>query len=91
MIKPVYTEKSLKMAKQGQYSFWVDRDMDKLSLKAMFAKLFGVHVTSINTFKKAGEKGRNARGRKFSNLAAKKAVITIKDGEKLDIFEESKK
>ena len=91
MIKPVFTEKSLKMAKQGQYSFWVDAHADKMSLKSIIAKMFGVHVTTIKTVMKAGERGRNARGRKFVNLGAKKAIITVKEGEKLDIFEESKK
>ncbi len=65
--------------------------MDKLSLKSIIAKMFGVHVTSIKTVKKAGETGRSVRGRKFTKLAAKKAIITIKDGEKLDVFEETKK
>ncbi len=91
MIKPVFTEKSLKMAKQGQYTFWVGRGMDKMGLKSLFSKMFGIHVTSIKTLKKAGETGRNVRGRKFSKLQLKKAIITIKDGEKLDVFEESKK
>jgi large subunit ribosomal protein L23 len=91
MIKPVFTEKSLKMARTGQYSFWVDRDMDKLNLKSVIAKMFGVHVLSIKTVKKAGEKGRSVRGRKFEKLQLKKAVVTIKDGEKIDAFEENKK
>ena len=91
MIKPVYTEKSMKMAKEGKYSFWVEVGSDKMGLKALIAKLFGVHVTSIKTIKKAGEKGRTARGKKFNRLASKKAIVTIKDGEKIDVFEESKK
>jgi large subunit ribosomal protein L23 len=91
MLKPVYTEKSTMMAKQGKYTFWVEPNSDKMSLKAEIAKLFGVHVTSIRTIKKAGEKGRTARGKKFNRLASKKAIVTIKDGEKIDVFEESKK
>lgn len=91
MIKPVFTEKSLKMARQGQYTFWVDRDMDKMSLKSAIGQMFKVHVTSIKTVKKAGETGRNVKGRKFTNLSSKKAVVTLKDGEKLDVFEETKK
>lgn len=91
MIKPVFTEKSTKMAKMGKYSFWVEVGSDKMSLKSAIAKLFGVHVTSIKTTQKGGEKGRNARGKKFNKLASKKAIVTIKDGEKIDVFEESKK
>lgn len=91
MIKPIYTEKSTKMAKLGKYTFLVEPNSDKMGLKSEIAKLFGVHVTSIKTIKKAGEKGRTARGKRFNRLATKKAVVTIKDGEKIDIFEESKK
>lgn len=91
MIKPVFTEKSTKMAKEGKYSFWVEPNDDKMNLKTEIARLFGVHVTSIRTVRKGGEKGRNARGKKFDKLASKKAIVTIKDGEKIDVFEESKK
>jgi len=91
MIKPVFTEKSLKMAKQGQYTFWVNSDADKASLKSQIAKMFDVHIISIKTIKKAGEKGRNARGRRFTKLDSKKAVVSLKDGDKIDVFEESKK
>jgi ribosomal protein L23 len=91
MLKPVFTEKSTKMAKMGKYTFWVDPGSNKMSLKAEIAKLFGVHVTSIKTIKKAGEKGRNARGKKFNKLASKKAIVTLKGEEKIDVFEESKK
>jgi large subunit ribosomal protein L23 len=91
MIKPVFTEKSLKMAKQGQYTFWVDLGSDKANLKAQIAKMFGVHVVSIKTIKKGGEKGRNIRGRKFLKPDLKKAVVTLKGDEKIDVFEESKK
>jgi large subunit ribosomal protein L23 len=91
MIKPVFTEKSTKMAKEAKYSFWVEPNDDKMNLKTEIARLFGVHVTSIRTVRKGGEKGRNARGKKFDKLASKKAIVTIKDGEKIDVFEESKK
>jgi large subunit ribosomal protein L23 len=91
MLKPVFTEKSLKMAKQGKYTFWVSPNSDKLGIKAEVARIFGVHVVDINTIKKAGESGRNARGRKFNKLASKKAVVVLKNGEKIDIYEETKK
>ncbi|HKB88457.1 MAG TPA: 50S ribosomal protein L23 [Patescibacteria group bacterium] len=91
MLKPIFTEKSINMAKNGKYSFWVEPNDNKMGLKSEIAKIFGVHVTSIKTIKKAGEKGRTARGKKFNKLASKKAIVTVKDGEKIDIFEESKK
>ncbi|KKS96129.1 MAG: 50S ribosomal protein L23 [Microgenomates group bacterium GW2011_GWC1_43_13] len=91
MIKPIFTEKSLKAAKLGNYTFRVEPRMDKKKIAAEVAEIFGVTVTGVRTIKTGGEKGRNARGRNFSVKASKKAIITLKEGEKIDIFEEGKK
>jgi len=73
MIKPVFTEKSLKAAKLGNYTFRVDPKMDKKRIAAEIAKIFDVHVVKVRTLKIGGEKGRNSRGRNFSIKAVKKA------------------
>jgi large subunit ribosomal protein L23 len=91
MIKPVFTEKSLKMAKTGKYSFWVGPGMNKTGIKSEIAKDFGVHITSIKTITGHGEARRNAKGQQFSTKGTKKAIVTLKEGEKLEVFEESKK
>lgn len=91
MITPIFTEKSLKLAKTGKYSFWVGRTSDKASLKSEIAKLFGVHVVGIRTISTPPETGRNARGTKFAAVRNKKAIVTLKDKEKIDLFEEGKK
>ncbi len=91
MITPIFTEKSLKLAKTGKYSFWVGRKANKMSLKSEIAKLFGVHVVSVKTISTSSEKGKNARGVKFATVRNKKAIFTLKDKEKIDLFEESKK
>jgi large subunit ribosomal protein L23 len=91
MIKPVFTEKSLKAAKFGNYTFRVEPRMDKKRIAAEIAKIFGVKVVRVRTIKTGGEKGRNARGKNFSVNAGKKAIVTLKEGDKIDIFEEGKK
>ncbi len=90
-MKPVFTEKSLAEAKQGKYTFRVPSAMTKNEIAAKIAQIFGVKVTAVRTVKTGPEKGRNARGRKFANLAVKKAIISLKSGDKIDVFEESKK
>jgi len=90
MLKPVFTEKSLKMAKTGKYSFWVGTGMDKMGIKSEIAKAFGVHITNVKTITGHSEARRNTKGQKFSTKGTKKAIVTLKDGEKIDIFEESK-
>ena len=90
MIKPVFTEKSLKDAKLGSYTFKVEPRMDKKRIAVEISKIFDVMVTRVRTIKTGGEKGRNAKGKNFSKLATKKAIVTLKEGDKISIFEEGK-
>lgn len=87
----MFTEKSLREAKLGTYTFRVESGMDKKQIAAKIAQLFGVTVTGVRTARTGPEKGRNAKGRKFSKAAVKKAMVTLKSGDKIDIFEEGKK
>ncbi len=91
MITPVFTEKSLRLAKEGKYTFWVSADSDKPNIKSEIARTFGVKIISIKTINVSNESGRNAKGNKFAKIGGKKAIVTLKDGDKIDIFEESKK
>ena len=91
MITPIFTEKSLKMAKIGKYSFWIEKGMDKPGVKAEIAKVFGVHVTGVQTIVGHPESKRNTKGQRFITKGDKKAIVTLKSGEKIDIFEEGKK
>ncbi|MDP1710283.1 MAG: 50S ribosomal protein L23 [bacterium] len=88
---PIYTEKSTKLAKDGKYTFMVDLNSTKMSLKKAILDVFGLHVTEVRTIKTYVEHKRNAKGHKMSVNAVKKAIIMIKDGEKMDLFEEKKK
>jgi large subunit ribosomal protein L23 len=90
MLKPVFTEKSLKQARDGKYTFWVGMGMEKPKIKADIAKAFGVHVTGVKTVVGHSESRRNTKGQKFLTKGVKKAIVTLKSGEKIDIFEETK-
>jgi ribosomal protein L23 len=79
------------MAKLGGYTFRVGRGMNKKQIAAEVARIFGVTVIGVNTTKIPGEKGRNAKGNNFSVVAGKKAIVTLKEGDKIDLFEEGKK
>lgn len=91
MLKPIFTEKSLKDARQGNYTFRVGPRMDKKAIAKEIGKIFDVKVVRVRTIKVGGEKGRNARGRNFSVNAGKKAIVTLKEGDKISLFEEGKK
>jgi large subunit ribosomal protein L23 len=91
MLKPVYTEKSLANAKRGSYSFWVDKGLNKGEIKILIGKTFDVHVVSVKTVNYKKEIKRSYRGVIQKLASAKKAIVTLKDKEKIDIFEETKK
>ncbi len=90
-LVPVFTEKSTGFAKQGKYTFAVDVKATKNQVRAELLKIFGVHAKEVRTIKNVGESKRNLRGQKVWVRASKKAIVTIAEGEKLDVFEEKKK
>lgn len=49
LVKPVITEKTMRLARQGQFSFRVVKNVNKHQIKQEIEKLFKVGVTSVNT------------------------------------------
>lgn len=90
-IIPVLTEKSLSEAQSGKYSFWVDRGLSKDKIKVIIYELFGVNVVRVRTVNVSGQIKKNYRGRKRIIQPRKKAIVTLREKEKIDLFEESKK
>ena len=84
IIAPVVTEKSAMNADKNVYTFKVKKSANKIEIKDAFEHAFGVKVKSVNTLNtktKAKRVGRYSGERK----AYKKAIITLKDGESLNI------
>lgn len=90
-IEPVITEKSLNLAKEGKYTFWVGKGLNKSQIKNLVEKLFDVNVVSVATINLRSEKKRTMTGEKRVVKPRKKAVVTLKEKEKIELFEESKK
>ena len=89
-LEPVLTEKSLKNAAEGKYTFFVDRGLNKYQIRKHVEEIFGVSVVKVRTLKKPGEKKRTVYGRKKIIKPRKKAIVTLKEGEKIKVFEEVK-
>lgn len=89
-VKPILTEKGLALAKEGKYSFWVDKLLAKPQIKALLAGLYKVHVKKIKTMKYKGGFKKNSRGIKIRIPERKKAIITLGKDEKIDAFEVKK-
>ncbi len=74
IIKPWVTEKAAGMAKDGQYVFIVSKDANSKQIKEELKKLYNVHAVRVNVLSKTSEPSR------------KKAIVTLKEGEKIDIL-----
>ncbi|MEQ8806441.1 MAG: 50S ribosomal protein L23 [Rhodospirillales bacterium] len=82
--RPVITEKATLMAEHNQVSFFVPMDADKFEVKAAVEELFKVKVTSVNTLISKG-KAKRFRGRPGKRADAKKAIVTLAEGNSIDV------
>ena len=84
IISPHVTEKSTNLSEQNKIIFKVPSKANKVNLKKNIEKIFKVNVTKINIINKKS-KIKNARGRKVRVSGFKKAVVTIKKGQNIDL------
>jgi large subunit ribosomal protein L23 len=84
--KPLITEKSTSLLQDNKYTFSVDPRANKTEIKQAVESIFKVKVEKVNTMNVKGKlkKVRNITGR-TSNT--KKAIVTLKKGDKIEIFE----
>lgn len=86
--KPYITEKSMKLAGSGLYSFLVDKDATKKAVAKLVANRFGVDVLSVKTANiKSKTKIQRTRRGFYQTQAFKKAWVQVKKGQKIAIFE----
>ena len=85
---PLLTEKTIKLIEQNQYSFAVDANATKTSVKAAIEKLFDVKVTAVNTSLQAVKKRRVG---KFIGKKAqyKRAIVTLAPENSITLFEDA--
>lgn len=90
MIKPIFSEKTLALSKIGRFTFKVARDLNKHQIKARIEELFPVNVISVSTINyKSGER-RTLRGRTVKTAPFKKAIVILKTGQSIDLWEAPK-
>lgn len=88
-LEPVITEKSLNLAQKGKYTFRVEMGMNKHKIKKLIEDTFEVRVESVNTINEPGEKKTTLLGRKKVIKPGKKAIVSLKEKDKIDLFEEA--
>jgi large subunit ribosomal protein L23 len=87
IVRPLVTEKATQLKAAGnQYLFQVNRRANKIEIKKAIEEIFHVHVTSVRTAQMIGKKKRMGR---FEGKRPdwKKAVVTLKEGESIQLFE----
>jgi large subunit ribosomal protein L23 len=91
MLIPVITEKTMKLAGDGKYTFKVDISMNKYQARELVEKSFGVKVVGITSVNKRAMVKRNNKGKKRIIQPEKKIVVKLNGKDKIDLFTEKKK
>lgn len=91
IIKPIVTEKQTLITdkKENRVGFRVIPKANKLQIKAAVESLYGVNVVKVNTMNYDGKrKSRYTKSGVISGKEAafKKAIVTLKEGQKIDFF-----
>ena len=81
---PIITEKATLLSEFNQVTFKVPVDSSKPEIKAAVEDLFKVKVTAVNTLRQKG-KVKRFRGHLGTRLETKKAVVTLAEGNSIDI------
>lgn len=83
--KPMVTEKAHALSQTGTYVFMVELDATKNEIKKALRRIYGVDAIKVNTLNARGRKRRFMRtftpGKRY-----KKAMVTLKKGQTLDII-----
>lgn len=88
ITRPVITERSMKDAELGRFTFVVAKSADKTMIKSAVETLFNVSVIKIMTVTTKGRSVRaGAKRQEISLSPIKKAIVTLKKGQKIPVFE----
>lgn len=86
IVRPLITEKTMKLVEEGKYTFEVKQGANKVEVKKAVEELFKVEVTAVNMMNTLRKRRRVG---KYEGLrpSVQKAIVTLAKGQKLDVFE----
>ena len=85
LVKPVVSEKSYALLDENKYTFIVAPGSNKTQIKQAVEAVFSVKVTGVNTINRQGKRKRTRTG--YGRRAnTKRAVVTLVEGDRIDIF-----
>ncbi|MBZ0274875.1 MAG: 50S ribosomal protein L23 [Anaerolineae bacterium] len=87
LLRPVVSEKSSLQAEElNQYVFEVAPDANKIQIKEAVEVIFDVTVTNVNTMVMPAKRGRRGRSWYVRSKQWKKAVVTLADGDSIELY-----
>lgn len=84
--RPIVTEKTTKLAEENKYTFVVDKNANKIQIKEAIEEIFDVKVKKVNVINGKAKPKRVGQYQGFK-AAITKAIVTLEDGSKIDIYE----
>ena len=85
ILRPVVSEKSYNLLDEGMDAFIVSPEAKKTEIKIAIEAIFKVKVTSVNTLNREG-KTRRTRFGIGKKANTKRAIVTVAEGDRIDIF-----
>jgi len=86
LIRPVVSEKSYEQIQANQYTFRVHKDAHKTQVRQAVEELFDVHVERVNILKVQPKPKRRGQ-RRGKKPGWKKAIVQLREGDSIEIFE----
>ncbi len=86
LLRPIVTEKSTLLQSQDKYVFQVAPKANKIMVREAVQKAYNVNVASVNIVNTPGKRKRYGP-RMVQQPGTKKAIVTLKSGERIQLFE----
>jgi large subunit ribosomal protein L23 len=85
LLAPVISEKSYGLLDENKYTFDVHPLANKTQIKIAVEKVFNVKVTDVNTLNRQGKRKRTRVGH-GQRRSIKRAIVTLRAGDRIDVF-----
>jgi len=85
LLRPVVSEKSYGLLDEGKYTFIVAPGANKTQIRQAIEEVFRVKVTGVNTLNRQGKRRRTRHGW-GKRVDTKRAIVTLAEGDRIDIF-----
>ncbi len=85
IIRPIISERSFDMMEMNRYTFEVAKEANKIEIAKAVSEIFGVTVTNVNTVN-VKSKPKRLRYQIGRTRTWKKAIVTIAEGESIELF-----